>query len=142
MNEKKALSWVLRAKDFDNYYVVKLMITKPGPVPEISLTRYAVINGKPMDREDTKVFLDARGDSLYRVVVNVRNDDFTVFVQGQMVDTWSDSRLGRGGIGFFTSRGEQSRVRWVQVTHQYDMIGRLCAYLAPYEIQNNGSFQQ
>jgi len=32
-------------------------------------------------------------------------------------------------------------VRWVQLTHQYDMLGRLCAYLAPYNISTtNGSF--
>jgi hypothetical protein len=38
----------------------------------------------------------------------------------------------RGGVGFYTSGSERSRVRWVQLTHQYDMLGRLCAYLAPY----------
>ena len=54
---------------------------------------------------------------------------------------WSDSRLKRGGIGFFSPHGEESRVRWVQVTHQYDMLGRLCAYLAPYNIATtNGSW--
>jgi hypothetical protein len=57
------------------------------------------------------------------------------------MDSWSDSRLKHGGIGFFNARGEDSRVRWVQVTHQYDMLGRLCAYLAPYNIpSSSGSF--
>ena len=28
--DKKALSWVVRAKDFDNYYVVKLVVTQGG----------------------------------------------------------------------------------------------------------------
>ncbi len=51
--------------------------------------------------------------------------------------------LQHGGIGFFSARGEESRVRWVQVTHQYDMLGRLCAYLAPYNIPaGDGSSQQ
>jgi hypothetical protein len=58
-----------------------------------------------------------------------------------MVDTWTDARLPKGGIGFFTARGEESRVRWVALTHQYDMLGRLCAYLAPYETPTtNGSW--
>ena len=58
-----------------------------------------------------------------------------------MVDSWSEPRLPHGGIGFFTARGEESRVRWVSVTHQYDMLGRLCAYLAPYETPTtNGSW--
>ncbi len=59
-----------------------------------------------------------------------------------MVDSWSEPRLRQGGVGFFTARGEESRLRWVQVTHQYDMLGRLCAYLAPYNIPStNGSWQ-
>ncbi len=46
MIDKKALSWVVRAADFDNYYVVKLVVLKPGPLPTIGVTRYAVVNGK------------------------------------------------------------------------------------------------
>ncbi len=141
MIDQKAMSWVIRAADFNNYYVVKLVVLKPGPQTTVGITRYAVIGGKPQDRVDTAVPIDARPDMLYRVLLDVHDDSFALSVQGQMVDSWSDARLRRGGIGFFTARGEESRVRWVQVTHQYDMLGRLCAYLAPYEIPTtNGSW--
>jgi len=143
MIDKKALSWVVRAADFDNYYVIKMVVLKSGPLPTIGITRYAVINGKADSRGDTVVPVDARADSLYRVRLDVHGDDFALSVQGQMVDSWSESRLTRGGIGFFAAPGEESRVRWVQVTHQYDMLGRLCAYLAPYNITStSGSWQQ
>jgi hypothetical protein len=143
MIDRKALSWVVRAADFDNYYVVKLMVTRPGPVPEIGVTRYAVVDGVAQDRADTVVAISARTDTLYRVRMEVHGDDFTLSVQGNLIDSWSDARLRRGGVGFFNARGEESRVRWVQVTHQYDMLGRLCAYLAPYNIPStNGSFPQ
>lgn len=140
MIDQKALSWVVRAADFENYYVIKLVVLKPGPLPEIGLTRYAVINGQAQNRADTIVPISARPDMLYRVQVDVNGDDYVVDVQGEIVDSWSEPRLRRGGIGFFSARGEQSRVRWVQVTHQYDMLGRLCAYLAPYNIPSNGSW--
>jgi hypothetical protein len=139
MIDRKALSWVVRAEDFDNYYVVKLMVLKPGPLPTIGVTRYAVVNGIPDSRSDVIVPIDARNDMLYRVRMDVRGEDFSLTVQGQMVDAWSEPRLMRGGIGFFTARGEESRLRWVQVTHQYDMLGRLCAYLAPYNIPTTGN---
>jgi len=141
MIDQKALSWVVRAADFKNYYVVKLVVLKPGPQTTVGLTRYAVIDGTPLDRADTVVPIDARPDTLYRVLLDVRDDSFVLSIQGQMVDYWSEPRLRHGGIGFFTARDEASRVRWVQVTHQYDMLGRLCAYLAPYEIPTtNGSW--
>jgi hypothetical protein len=139
--DKNALSWVVRAADFDNYYVVKLVVLKPGPLPTIGLTRYAVIDGKAQGRADTIVPIAARNDMLYRVRLDVNGDDFALVVQGQMADSWSEKRLKHGGIGFFSARGEESRLRWVQVTHQYDMLGRLCAYLAPYNIPTtNGSW--
>jgi hypothetical protein len=142
MIDKKAMSWVVRAADFDNYYVVKLEVLKPGPLPTIGVTRYAVVNGQASARADVVAPIDARNDMLYRVRLDVRGDDFSLAVQGQMIDAWSEPRLPRGGIGFFSARGEESRLRWVQVTHQYDMLGRLCAYLAPYNIPSTtGSWQ-
>jgi hypothetical protein len=142
MIDKKALSWVVRAADFDDYYVVKLVVLKPGPVPTIGVTRYAVIHGVAQDRSDTTAFINAREDMLYRVHMDIHSDTFTLTVQGQMVDSWTEPRLRKGGVGFFTARGEASRLRWVQVTHQYDMLGRLCAYLAPYNIPStNGGWQ-
>jgi hypothetical protein len=141
MIDQKAMSWVVRAADFNNYYVIKLTVVKPGPQTTVGLTRYAVIDGKAENRVDTIVPFEARPDMLYRVQMDIRDDSFALSMQGQMVDSWSEPRLRHGGIGFFTARGEESRVRWVQVEHQYDMLGRLCAYLAPYEIPTtNGSW--
>ncbi len=141
MIDKKALSWVVRAADFDNYYVIKLVVLKPGPRTTVGLTRYAVIHGKAVDRVDTVVPMEAQPDTLYRVRLELDGDDFSLGIQGQMVDTWSEPRLPRGGVGFFTAHGEESRIRWIALTHQYDMLGRLCAYLAPYETPTtNGSW--
>ncbi len=142
--DKQALSWVVRAKDFDNFYVVKLVMLKSGPLPTIGVTRYSVVDGKADARVDTVAPIGARADQLYRVMMDVHGDDFALSVQGQLVDSWSEPRLRRGGIGFFSARGEQSRLRWVQITHQYDMLGRLCAYLAPYNMPavDGGSSQQ
>ena len=138
--DKKALSWVVRASDFENFYVVKLEVAKPGPMSSLSLTRYAVINGKAQDRHDVNIPITVGSDTLYRVRMDVRGSDFTVEVQDQIADSWTETRLPRGGIGFFTASGEASRLRWVQITHQYDMLGRLCAFLAPYDT-TNGSWQ-
>jgi hypothetical protein len=134
--DQKAMSWVVRAQDFANYYVVKIVVVKPGPLTTLGLTRYAVIDGKPQDRVDAVVPFTARPDMIYRVRMDVHDDSFVLAIQGQMVDAWSEPRLRKGGIGFFSARGEGSRVRWLQVTHQYDMLGRLCSYLAPYDLSS------
>jgi hypothetical protein len=139
--DQKGLGAAFRAPNLDNYYAVKLVVVKPGPLPLVRLVRYAVINGREERHVEKPLPLATRPDTLYRMVVDVRGSDFTIMVQGQVVDFWSDNRLQKGGVGFFCGRGEKARVRWVEVSHQYDALGRLCAYLAPYGFEGrNGNF--
>jgi hypothetical protein len=138
--DQKAMGWVFRAQDLNNYYAMKLVVVKPGPLPLVHMVRYPVINGKEGPRVDKPLPLTVRQDMLYRIQVETRGGDFTIMAQGQVIDFWSDSRLGHGGVGFFCNRGERARLRWVEVSHQYDALGRLCAYLAPYGIEGrNGN---
>ncbi len=138
--DQKALGWAFRAEDLNNYYAMKFVVVKPGPLPLVHIVRYAVINGKEGPHVDKPLPMTVRTDMLYRIQVNTRGGDFTILAQGQVVDFWSDSRLQHGGVGFFCNRGERARLRWVEVSHQYDALGRLCAYLAPYGIEGrNGN---
>ena len=138
--DQKAMGWAFRAQDLNNYYAMKFVVVKPGPLPLVHIVRYAVINGKEGPHVDKPLPITVRTDMLYRIQVSARGSDFTILAQGQVVDFWSDSRLTHGGVGFFCNRGERARLRWVEVSHQYDALGRLCAYLAPYGIEGrNGS---
>jgi len=138
--DQKAMGWAFRAEDLNNYYAMKFVVVKPGPLPLVRIVRYAVINGKEEAHVDKPLPITVRADMLYRIQVDARGGDFTIMAQGQVVDFWSDNRLQHGGIGFFSNRGERARLRWVEVSHQYDALGRLCAYLAPYGIEGrNGS---
>jgi len=129
--DRKALGWVYRASDMRNYHAAKLVMTRPGPLPTVSLVRYTVIKGKEGPRTEVVLPLNVRSDTIYRVRLDIRGSDFSLYIQNQLVQFWTDDRLRSGGVGFFNARGEQSGVRWVQVSHQYDTIGRLCAYFAP-----------
>lgn len=135
--ERKALSWVFRAADVKNYYAARLEMTRGGPLPTVELVRYAVMNGRPGPKKSIPLPMQTRQDTIYRVRVDVRGSDFVTTVQGQIVDVFSDDRLARGGVGFFSEPGEDARLRWVEVSHQYDMLGRLCAYLVPYNVSNS-----
>ncbi|MEO8025598.1 MAG: hypothetical protein ABI823_03965 [Bryobacteraceae bacterium] len=134
---KKALGFVYRASDLDNYYVARLVVLRPGPLPTVALQRYAVVNGKAGPKTEKILPITTRADMLYRVRLDVQGEYFALRVQGHLVDFWSDSRWKTGGVGFFNAPGEESRVRWVQISHQYDALGRLCAYLAPYSAQGS-----
>ena len=128
--EKRGLGWAVRARDRNNYYAMKLIHAGQGPVPAVVFQRYPVIDGKAGPVAERKVNQQFQRDTLYQVQVKVAGSDFSLTIQGKIVDSWSESRLPSGGVGFFTGKGEQARLRWVGVWHQYDALGRLCALLA------------
>ncbi|MBS1825920.1 MAG: hypothetical protein JST93_11410 [Acidobacteria bacterium] len=132
--EKKSMGWVYRASDRKNYYAHRIVLTKGGPLPAAVVEHYAVINGKTVSLARRPLPMQVQADTSYRVLMDVRGNGFTLSVQGQVVDHWSDDRLKSGGIGFFSVRGEQASLRWVELSHQYDFLGRLCAFLAPYNL--------
>jgi hypothetical protein len=141
--EKKGMGWVVRAVDPDDYEAVRLVVTRPGPLPMVNLVHYSVIGGKQVDRVEKPLPLTIRTDMMFRASMDVEGDDFTLIIQGQVVDFWSDGQLKRGGVGFFCQKGEVARLRWVEVSHHYDMLGRLCAYLTPYGMSSaNGSWSR
>lgn len=132
--ESRALSWVYRAKDTRNYYSGKLVIVRGGPVPEVAFIRSVVKDGRESHRKQISMVMNLRSDTLYRIRVDVNGSDFTTSVLGQVVDTFTDETHSQGGIGFSGGRGEVGRIRWVEVSHQYDTLGRLCAMLVPYGV--------
>lgn len=127
--EHKALSWVYRAQDARNYYASKILVTKPGPLPRVDLVRYAVIGGTQLARVSIRLPVTARADALYKVQMTVRGSDFSTIVNGNMVDSWSDSRLRAGGVGFFADNGEVATLRYVTVSDKDTVLGRVLSYL-------------
>jgi hypothetical protein len=136
--ERRSLNWVIRARDTRNYYAMRLVLSNSSPMPKASIVRYAVIDGKEGPVTTLPLPMPLNPDSILRIRVEVKGKTFTTWLQGQVIDSFSDDRLARGGVGFFAPKGEKSRLRWVEVSHQYDFLGRLCALLAPYSVQAQG----
>jgi hypothetical protein len=129
--EKKALAWVFRAADMHNYYATKLVESSPGPEANYFIVRYAVIGGRERLRVQLPLPVAGTAKTMFRVREEIRGAQFTTYLDGRLVDTWSDSSLARGGVGFFADPGETAYIRWVDVAYQDDPMGRLCSYLAP-----------
>lgn len=125
--EQKSLNWVFRAVDSHNYYATKLAILHGGTQPNASLVHYAMLGGSEFDRRQLPLPLTLRRGVPYLVRVSVAGDRFITSVDGQVVCSWTDNRLHRGGVGFFSDRGEVANLRWVTVSNRDSVIGRLLA---------------
>jgi hypothetical protein len=136
--ERKSLGWAFRAKDEKNYYVAKLTITRPGPLPLVDFVHFPVTNGREGPKVSLALPFSVQNDTLYQVEMSIRGDQFRASVNGHIVDSWSDGQLRAGGVGFVSGKGEAARVRWIRVSDHDDVIGRVCSFLSARYSQPSG----
>jgi hypothetical protein len=129
--EAKGLGLAFRAASIRTYQVVKLVVEGSGSMPSLAVDRYAIISGHATRAVRTRYPKRFQADTLYRVHLEVHGETFSLYVQGNLMDYWSDARLGVGGVGLFCSKGERARVAWVRVSHNTDSWGRMCSFLSP-----------
>jgi hypothetical protein len=132
--DRRSINWVVRARDGRNYLAMRIVMTRSGPLPAASLVRYAVVNGRTGRQTVLPLPVAFRDGAMQQVDVTVAGDTITTRVMGQIVDSFTESELGSGGVGFYSPKGDRALLRWISVTHQYDYIGRLCALLAPHSV--------
>ncbi len=115
--DAKSVGWVFRAADPDNYYAMKLMTVSAGLSPKVALFKYLVANGKQTQVGRVPIDLAVEQDTVFNVRVDVRGAQFTTYIQGQQVDSWTDDQLKIGGAGFLNEREERGKVKSVSIRY-------------------------
>jgi len=128
--DRKSMDWAFRATDARNYYATKLTIARPGPLPNAGLVRFVVLDGRERERVELPLPLTLERGVDYRVRVSVQDNRFLTSVNGQLVSSWSDTRIARGGVGFFSEDGESSMLKWVTLSERDSMLGRFVSYFS------------
>jgi len=130
--ESRAMSWAFRARDPRNYYATKIAVHRGeggvGPNSRAEIIRYTMLNGNPINRVTLPIPIAAVPNMTYEVKMRVRGDRFTTMVNGQAVDSWSDRRLRRGGVGFFNDPGERSLLHWVSIAERESFLQRFLSF--------------
>jgi hypothetical protein len=119
--ENKALGWVFRAADTNNYYGMKIEQDKPGSV---HYTRFAVVNGRESSVTEKSLPIAARADTAYNVRLEVNGPRFSVYIQDEPVELWADNRLKSGAVGFMNEAQEQGRTSAVRISFQRTANGQ------------------
>lgn len=126
--EQNALGWVFRASDTRNYYATKVALSRSDAESSgTRIVRYVVLDGTQKDRTLLPSPVELKPMEPYRIRVSVKGDSFSTLVNDQLVDQWSDSRLAKGGIGFFTDPGDAAAVHWVSIADRETFFSRLFA---------------
>ena len=128
--QAKGVGLVFRAASLHSFQVAKLFVEGSRSRPTLAVARYAVVAGRPSRAICTRYPERFQADTLYNIHLEVRGDAFSLYVQGHLVDYWTDTELPVGGVGLFCSTGEKARVAWIRVSHNTDSVGKMCAYLS------------
>ena len=126
--DRKGIGWVFRAADLENYYAIKIVISRPGPLPRAVLVRYVVAGGVALEHVRLPLPMSIRIGRFYRIETSAYQDRFVTSIDGRVVDAFFDSRHRAGGVGLFSEPGEDARVMALRVADRDDFVGRLCAY--------------
>lgn len=128
--QSKGLGLAFRAASSQNYQVARLIVDGSGPMPALEVERYALISGRVSRPVRVKYPKRFQSDTLYQVHLQVRSDEFALYIQGELVDYWSDTRLRAGGVGLFCTADQHARVAWIRVSNHTDSLGRMCSWLS------------
>jgi hypothetical protein len=115
--DAKSVGWVFRASDPENYYAMKLMTVASGLSNKVALFKYLVANGKQTQVGRVPIDLAVHPDTVFDIRVDVRGPQFTTYIQGQQVDSWTDDQLKIGGAGFLNEREERGKVKSVSIRY-------------------------
>jgi hypothetical protein len=128
--EGKSLSWAFRAADGNNYYATKLVIAKPGSFHNAGLVRYSMVDGHESGAVRLPLPVSLERGVNYRVRMTVQDDHFITYLDGQVISSWSDPLLKRGGIGFLEDQNDPQKVAWVSVSERDSFMGRMLAHFS------------
>ena len=109
--DQKSLSWVFRAADEQNYHLATLSVSPQGR----TFTRSSVIEDSPGLSVTTPVRQSGSAKAAVTVLTKVRGNDFTVSIDGEVIERWSDNRLAIGGVGFMGGPDQRARLYWIRL---------------------------
>lgn len=118
--ESKSLGWIFRAADPNNYYALRLEIAKPGPMADIALTRTVVEEGQPKDRARIPLRKKFARDTVFKIRTDVEGSTFRTWIQGELVDAWSDGRFKTGAFGLLTDAAGRAKLQMIQLSEPDD----------------------
>jgi hypothetical protein len=111
----RALAWIFRAKDTDNYYAMAIKALRPGPSPALSVEHFTVYQGIESPHA-SKVLILSENNPALQIRMDVSGATFKLYLEGNAADYWTDNRMGAGALGFLEQPGQPADVEQVKMS--------------------------
>jgi hypothetical protein len=114
--DNRGVGWVFRATDVANYYAMRIKALSLAPSLRLSVEHFSVLLGEEGTHSE-KVLVFPRFVPTMRVKVDIAGPSFTLYLQGNAVDYWNDTRLTVGGFGFYEEWRQAGDVRAIRMSY-------------------------
>ncbi len=122
---KEAVNFIVRARDRQNFYFLKLTDDKARDFPKNSLIKYIYQGGRYVAGPGASVSPGAyaivslpfkvKQNAVVPVVISASGNTLRVMIDGRLVDTWQDNTFKQGSFGFNCGAKEEATVTNFQV---------------------------
>jgi len=113
--DTRGVGWIFRGTDSANYYAAKLRLIQAGATPSLSAEHFAVVKGVE-GTHSRKVITLGQNPGQVMVRMDANGPAFTLYLQGNPADYWTDERFETGSLGFYAERGERPALQALRFT--------------------------
>ena len=111
--DHRSVTWVFRAANLNEYHLATIASTAAGGY---EFGRGTVIGGVSDLAATTPIPVVLNRKTAVTIRLRAVGNEFSVWLEGQLIDTWSDGRLQAGGIGFMGAPDDRARIYWVRLS--------------------------
>ena len=94
------VGWVFRTRDGNNYYAARLGLQQQGAGSVLVAEHFGVLEGTE-NAHSRKVIPLKNASSLIKVHMDAVGSGFKLFVEDNLADSWTGTRLETGALGFY-----------------------------------------
>lgn len=113
--DTRGVGWIFRGTDSANYYAANLRLIQAGATPSLSAEHFTVVKGVE-GTHSRRVITLGRNSGQVMVRMDASGPAFTLYLQGNPADYWTDERFETGSLGFYAERGQRPVLQALRFT--------------------------
>jgi hypothetical protein len=113
--DAKGAGFIFRCVDRSNYQALRIWTATWQQAPRLYEEHFAVLGGIETEHQRKWIPWKPLSGPVHVGLEGI-GFEFTLSIQGNRLDYWTDDRLKKGDIGFFMNRSEQLSISSVRLT--------------------------
>jgi hypothetical protein len=112
--DERGVGWVVRTRDAGDYYAARVSLLQPRS--SVVVAEHFSVRGGAESAHSRRVVQLGNHAGIVRVRMDAIGPAFTLSLQGNPVDYWTDEQLSSGAVGFYDERGVRPVIQSLRFT--------------------------